>query len=184
MLPQDSPGGPVVKTLSSNARACGFDSWGAMIPHGSQSKNKNIKQKQYGNKFNKKKNFKSGLYQSVNLLHLTWERISIKQDLLLSCFTYEALLSSSFCGEMRWVPKVGQEGSGRARILTQAVCFGPDSALISTYTSPVTYMVVNLNMFVNIRRLRKSKAEQWFGFGLTKWSSSDGRKEVLSRGPF
>ena len=41
-------------------------------------------------------------------------------------------------------------------------------------------MVVNLNMFVNIRRLRKSKAEQWSGFGLTKWSSSDGRKEVLS----
>ena len=56
--------------------------------------------------------------------------------------------------------------------------------LISTYTSPVTHMIVNLNMFVNIRRLRKSKVEQWSGFGLTKWSSRDGRKEVLSRGPF
>lgn len=26
--------------------------------------------------------------------------------------------------------------------------------------------------------------EQWSGLGLTKWSSSDGRKEVLSGAPF
>ena len=53
---QDFPGGPVVKTLPSNAG--GMDSildQGAEIPHASQPKNQNIKKKlkQYCNKFNK-----------------------------------------------------------------------------------------------------------------------------------
>ena len=57
----DSPGGPVVKTLPSNAGGAGLiPSWGAEIPHDSRPKNQNIKQEQYCNKFNK--DFKIGPY--------------------------------------------------------------------------------------------------------------------------
>ena len=43
----------------SNAEAMGsIPEWGAKIPHASQPKNQNIKQKQYHNKFNK--DFKNG----------------------------------------------------------------------------------------------------------------------------
>ena len=49
---RDFPSGPVVKTF--NAGGVGsIPSWGAKIPHALQSKNQNIKQKQYCNKFNK-----------------------------------------------------------------------------------------------------------------------------------
>ena len=48
------PCGPVVKTLPSNAGDAGLiPGWGAEMPHASQPKNQNIKQKQYCNKFNK-----------------------------------------------------------------------------------------------------------------------------------
>ena len=50
----DFPGGPVVKTSPSNAG-------GAKIPHASQPKKQNIKQKQNCNKFNK--DFKNGPHQ-------------------------------------------------------------------------------------------------------------------------
>ena len=45
----------MVKTLPSNTGGAGsIPGWGAKIPHASQPKNqKNIKQKQYCNKFNK-----------------------------------------------------------------------------------------------------------------------------------
>ena len=50
----DFPGDPVVKTSPSNAGGVGsFPGWGAKIPHASQPKTQNIKQKQYCNKFNK-----------------------------------------------------------------------------------------------------------------------------------
>ena len=50
----DFPGGPVVKTSSSNVGGVGsIPGWGAKIPHALQPKNQNIKQKQYCNKFNK-----------------------------------------------------------------------------------------------------------------------------------
>ena len=50
----DFPGGPVVKTLLSSAGGVGsIPSQGAKIPHASQPKHQNIKQKQYCNKFNK-----------------------------------------------------------------------------------------------------------------------------------
>ena len=56
---RDFPGGPVVKTLSSNAGGAGSNPGrGAKIPHASGPKNQNIKQKQYCNKFNK--DFKNG----------------------------------------------------------------------------------------------------------------------------
>ena len=61
----DFPGGPVVKTLPSNAGSTGSTQGrGAKIPHASQPKNQNIKQKKYCNKFNKdfkKKKKKSSL---------------------------------------------------------------------------------------------------------------------------
>ena len=48
------PCGPVVKTLPSNAGDAGLNpGWGAEMPHASQPKNQNIKQKQYCKKFNK-----------------------------------------------------------------------------------------------------------------------------------
>ena len=55
----DFPGGPGVKTLPSNARGAGpIPGQEVMIPHASQPKKKNMKQKQYLNKFNK--DFKNG----------------------------------------------------------------------------------------------------------------------------
>ena len=56
----DFPGGPVVKTLLSNA-AGSIPDQGAKISHASGPKNQNIKQKQYCNKFNKE--FKNGPHQ-------------------------------------------------------------------------------------------------------------------------
>ena len=56
------PGGPVVKTLPSNAGDRGsIPCWGTKISHGSMPKNQNIKQKQYCNKFNK--DFKNGSHK-------------------------------------------------------------------------------------------------------------------------
>ena len=46
------PGGPVVETSSSNPGVAGLiPGWGTKIPH--TSKNQNIKQKEYCNKFSK-----------------------------------------------------------------------------------------------------------------------------------
>ena len=48
----DFPGSPVVKTSPSNSWNVGLiPAHGAKIPHDSQPKNQNIKQKQYCNKF-------------------------------------------------------------------------------------------------------------------------------------
>ena len=59
---RDFPGGPVVKTLPSNAGGAGpIPGWGAKIPHALWPKNQNIKQKQHYNKFNK--DFKNGPHQ-------------------------------------------------------------------------------------------------------------------------
>ena len=50
----DFPGGPGVTTSPSNTEHAGsISGWGAKIPHASESKNQNIQQKQYCNKFNK-----------------------------------------------------------------------------------------------------------------------------------
>ena len=50
----DFPGGPVIKTLPSNARDEGSkSSRGAKMPHAPGPKSQNIKQKQYCIKFNK-----------------------------------------------------------------------------------------------------------------------------------
>ena len=52
------PGGPVVKTLPSNAGDRGsIPCWSAKIPHGSVPKNQNIKQKQFN------KDFKNGSHK-------------------------------------------------------------------------------------------------------------------------
>ena len=60
------PGGPVVKTLPSNARGADLiPGWGAKIPHALWPKNQNIKQKQYGKKSNK--DFKNGPHQKKSL---------------------------------------------------------------------------------------------------------------------
>lgn len=53
---RDSPGSPVVKTLSSHAGGAGsISDGGAKIPHAFWPKNENIKQNQYHNKFTMKK---------------------------------------------------------------------------------------------------------------------------------
>ena len=58
----DFPGCTVVKTSLSNAGgADSIPGRGAKIPHASRTKNQNIKQKQYCNKFNK--DFKNGPHQ-------------------------------------------------------------------------------------------------------------------------
>ena len=58
----DFPGGPVVKTLPSNAGDEGsILGQGDKIPYASWPKNQNIKQKQYCNKFNK--DFKNSPHQ-------------------------------------------------------------------------------------------------------------------------
>ena len=51
---RDFPGGPVIKTSPSNAGGAGsIPGGGAKIPQASRPQNRNIKQKQYCNKFNK-----------------------------------------------------------------------------------------------------------------------------------
>ena len=61
---RDFPGGPVVETSPSDAAGAGLiPVQGAKIPHASGSKNQNIKQKQYCNKFNK--DFKNGPHQKI-----------------------------------------------------------------------------------------------------------------------
>ena len=51
---QDLPGRPVVKPSHFNARDTGsIPGWGAKIPQVLQTKNQNIKKKQYWNEFNK-----------------------------------------------------------------------------------------------------------------------------------
>ena len=56
------PGGPVVKTLTSDAGGTGpIPGWGAKIPYASWPKNQNRKQNQYCNKLNK--DFKNGPHQ-------------------------------------------------------------------------------------------------------------------------
>ena len=58
----DFPSSPVVKILPSNAGAVGsIPGCRAKIPHVSWPQNQNIKQKPYGNKFNK--GFKIGPHQ-------------------------------------------------------------------------------------------------------------------------
>ena len=56
------PGGPVIKTLPSNAGGAGSaPGQGAKIQHVSQPKSQNIRQKEYCNKVNK--DFKNGTHQ-------------------------------------------------------------------------------------------------------------------------
>ena len=51
---QDFPGGPVVETSPSSPSSAGrVPGQGAKVPRALQPKHQNIKQKQYGNKFNK-----------------------------------------------------------------------------------------------------------------------------------
>ena len=65
----------MIKTLSSNARDVGLiPGWGARIPHASQPKKQNIKQKQNCNKFNKDFTKKKGcLWIRINKLELLTE---------------------------------------------------------------------------------------------------------------
>ena len=65
--PWGLPGGPVVKTLPSNAGGtCSIPGREAKIPYTLWPKNQNMKQKQYCNKFNKE--FKTGFpHQKKNL---------------------------------------------------------------------------------------------------------------------
>ena len=66
LLQREFPGRPVVKTSLSNAGGVGLiPGQRAKTPHASQTKNQNIKQKQYCNKFNK--DFKDGPHQKKSL---------------------------------------------------------------------------------------------------------------------
>ena len=70
----------MVKTSPSNAGVAGLiPGWGAKIPHASQPKIQNIKQKQYCNKVNK--DFKNGPHQKKNLKK--------KKDLRMRCPYHE-----------------------------------------------------------------------------------------------
>ena len=62
----DFPDGPVVRTSPSHAEGAGsIPGQGPQIPHALQSKNQNVKQKQYCNKF--KKDFKNGPHKKKQL---------------------------------------------------------------------------------------------------------------------
>ena len=72
----DFPGGPVVKTLPSNAGAVSsIPGRAAKIPHASQPKKQNIKQKQCCNEFKKdfkndphQRNFRKKIIKNVSVL--------------------------------------------------------------------------------------------------------------------
>ena len=81
----DFPGGPVVKTLPSNAGGAGSIPGGrAKIPHASRPKKQNIKQKQHCNKFNK--DFKSGPHQ---------KNLKKKKNRHLVCFHLLAIVNNA-----------------------------------------------------------------------------------------
>lgn len=66
------PGGPVVNTPHSSVRERNVPGWGAKTPHTSWPKSKNMKQKQYWNKFNK--DYKNGPHQkSLKEMHMDLE---------------------------------------------------------------------------------------------------------------
>ena len=68
----DFPGGPVVKTLPSNAGGVGLiPGQRNKLPHASWPKNQNIKQKQYCNKFNK---------DLKKMVHIKKIKIKIKKE--------------------------------------------------------------------------------------------------------
>ena len=86
----DFPGGPVVKTSPSNAEGMGsIPGQGAKIPHASQPKKQNIKQKQHYNKFNK--DFEDGPHQNnlkkntgiPNHIHMVTIKKIEKQNVLI-----------------------------------------------------------------------------------------------------
>ena len=74
-MPSDLPGSLLAETSPSNAGVAGLiPSWGARIPHASQPKKQNIKQKQNCNKFNKDFTKKKGcLWSRINKLELLTE---------------------------------------------------------------------------------------------------------------
>ena len=81
---RDFPGGPVVKTLPSNAEGAGLiPGRGAKIPHALGPKNQNIKQKQYCNKLNR--DFKNGPHQKNLLKKSSWKYESKPQRNITPC---------------------------------------------------------------------------------------------------
>ena len=89
---RDVPGSPVVKTSPSNAGdVSSIPGWGAKIPHTSQPKNQNIKQKQYCNKFNE--DFKNGPHQKKKIL----KKNKNKSNKWNSAISHNASLSSIWC---------------------------------------------------------------------------------------
>ena len=87
------PGGPVVKTLPSNAGGEGsIPGRGAKIPRASQPKNQNLKQKQYCNKFNK--DFKNGPYKKKNLKERKTKRMWYAGGISLPRLGYKKSVTS------------------------------------------------------------------------------------------
>ena len=84
----DFPGDhPVVKILPSNAGGAGsIPGQGAKFTHALWSKNQNIKQKQYCNKFNK--NFKNGPHQKKSKKKKKWKKVAVKTHVKFKRVTY------------------------------------------------------------------------------------------------
>ena len=84
VLTWDFPDGPVVKTLPSNAADTGSTpSPGAKIPHASQSKKQNIRQKQYFN--NSIKTLKVAHIKEVLISISLRIQKSLKNLILIEC---------------------------------------------------------------------------------------------------
>ena len=67
----DLPGGPMVKTLPSNAVQAG-QVWRTKVSHASWPKYQNMKPKQYCHEFNK--DFKNGSHKKKNLIKKLYNR--------------------------------------------------------------------------------------------------------------
>ena len=75
--------GPVDKTSPSNAAGL-IPGWGTKIPHASRPKNKDIKQKQYCDKFNK--DFKNGAHLKKKILRKKIKKVPALAVLKFSVF--------------------------------------------------------------------------------------------------
>ena len=102
-LSQDFPDGSVVKTSPSIARRAGWiTGQGANIPHASQPRNQNIKQKQICNKFNKGLKMTFPIKDLVNLFAspcklfiLSWTGTSRTMALYYGLWLYNSALHLS-----------------------------------------------------------------------------------------
>ena len=109
-------------------RVSSIPGWGAMIPHASQSKNQNMKQKQYGNKFIKKLQKWSVSISEYVAYHLGMHFYQTRPTIIPSYRRGTAVIS------LLWGNKVGAQGQAGRKWQSQDL--NPQSAVLALNRLP------------------------------------------------